>query len=145
MGNTGGSIPSTGTNLNWRRRGNIGIARAILYYSNLDYTVSIPLTDSQPYDLVVDIGSKLQRIQVKTVHGRDKYGSYEVGLRVNGGNTRVYTSKDFDNSACDILFVAIVGGDDYAIPTIEIDAKTTLGLGPKWSRYKILHGTYSVP
>lgn len=41
---------------------------AIAYYSKLGWTISIPVTDSQDYDLIVDTGTKLLKVQVKPLH-----------------------------------------------------------------------------
>lgn len=38
------------------------MAYAIAYYSKLGYTISIPLTDSQDYDLIVDTGTDLLKV-----------------------------------------------------------------------------------
>lgn len=38
------------------------MAYAIAYYSKLGWTISIPLTDTQDYDLIVDTGSTLLKV-----------------------------------------------------------------------------------
>lgn len=38
---------------------------AIAYFSTNGYTVSIPLNDTQDYDLIVEKNGILQRVQVK--------------------------------------------------------------------------------
>ena len=38
--------------INSKRQGNIGIGAAIAWFTVHGYTVSIPLTDSQDYDLI---------------------------------------------------------------------------------------------
>ncbi len=48
---------------NSKKQGDIGLGAAIAYFTFKGFTVSIPLTDSQDYDLVVDDGHKLSRIQ----------------------------------------------------------------------------------
>lgn len=52
------------------------MAYAIAYYSELGYTVSIPLTDTQDYDLIADTGNTLLKVQVKTTTCLNKSGNY---------------------------------------------------------------------
>lgn len=42
-------------------QGNVGIAAAILYFTKQGCTVSVPLNDSQDYDLVVDLNNELKK------------------------------------------------------------------------------------
>ena len=68
---------------NSKKQGDVGLAYAIAYYASQGFTVSFPLTASQDYDLVVDNGRKLQRVQVKTTTYQ-RGACYEVNLRVSG-------------------------------------------------------------
>ena len=43
--------------INSKKQGDIGMCYAMAYYAKLEWTVSIPVTDSQDYDLVVDNGT----------------------------------------------------------------------------------------
>ena len=51
---------------NPRRQGNAGLGIAIAYFSRVGAEVAIPLTDTQRYDLIIENGSGLERVQVKT-------------------------------------------------------------------------------
>ena len=51
---------------NTKKQGDVGLGAAIAFFSNLGYTVATPLTDSQNYDLVVDMDEGLKKVQVKT-------------------------------------------------------------------------------
>lgn len=53
---------------NSKLQGNVGMA----FYSKLGRIVSIPMTDSQDYDLLVDNGENILKIQVKTTTQVDK-------------------------------------------------------------------------
>lgn len=79
------------------KQGNVGLA----YYSKLGYTISIPLTDSQDYDIIVDTGNTLLKVQVKTTTCRRDSGNYQLNLKVSGGN-RSGKVKTFDLNKCDI-------------------------------------------
>lgn len=45
--------------INSKKQGDIGMCYAMAYYAKLGWTVSVPVTDSQDYDLVVDNGTRL--------------------------------------------------------------------------------------
>lgn len=57
---------------NSRKQWDVWLWIAICCFAKLWYTVSIPLTDSQDYDLVVDFEWKLNKIQVKTTRYKKK-------------------------------------------------------------------------
>lgn len=122
--------------MNTKLQGNIGIGKAIAHFTELGYIVSIPLTDSQKYDLIVDIDSLLYRVQVKTT--TFKVGNvYQVLLKTNGGNKTRTTESLFDNSESDILFIWCDDGSMFSIPTLEISNTHTLNLGDKVVKYKL--------
>ena len=91
---------------------------AIRYFSS-NGTVSIPLTDSQDYDLIVDINDSLKRVQVKTTGQKNKE-FFKVTLCTKGGNKSRYNIKQFDNKKMDILYCLTSDGKEYIIPTSEI-------------------------
>lgn len=121
---------------NTKKQGDMGLGVAIGYFTSIGYTVGIPLTDSQDYDLIIDDGNHLGRVQVKTCSYKRK--SYEVNLSVKGGNrTSVGKLKKFDNTNCDYLFIVTEKLDKYLIPSQELVAKYNLVLGPKYKKYLI--------
>ena len=46
-------------------QGNIGLGRAIAYYTSKGVPVLIPLNDTQPYDLVVEKMENYKKYQLK--------------------------------------------------------------------------------
>jgi PD-(D/E)XK endonuclease len=127
---------------NSKKQGDFGLGRAISYYCSLGYTVSVPLTDSQNYDLIVENGS-LQRVQVKTTTHKPK-GRYVVNMRTMGGNQKEYWCKKLDKSSIEILFILTDENDIYIIPTSEIKAMSSICLGKIYDKYKILAGVPTV-
>lgn len=121
---------------NPRKQGDAGMGIAISWFTRNGYTVSIPITDSQEYDLVVDDGSGCLRVSVKTTTNK-RGNCYEVGLRTQGGNKTQFKVRNFDPASADLLFAACSNGDNYLIPFSAIEAKCSLGLGKKWSEYLI--------
>jgi len=124
--------------VNTKQKGNIGLGVAIAYFTNRLLTVSIPINDSQPYDLVVEFEDKsLQKIQVKTTSFVSQYGIPSVGLRSTGGNQSRNYAKYFDKNSCDYIFVYVLNtNNSYLIPSCECN-KNTINLGTKFEKFKI--------
>lgn len=119
---------------NTKKQGDMGLGAAIFYFTNLGQTVSVPLTDSQDYDLIADFDDSLQKIQIKTCNFKRKY--YEVNLSVKGGNrSSIGHIKKFNKLNCDYLFIIVNHFDKYLIPTKELEPKFNLVLGPKYLKY----------
>ena len=117
-------------------RGNAGLALAIAYFGANDYTISIPLNDTQDYDLIVDKNDILYKVQVKfTCHMAD--GSYKVSLKSGGGTTGKIYKRVVDTNV-DILFVVCEDQTLYLIPKSEITATSAILLGKKNSKYKVI-------
>lgn len=81
-----------------QRKGDIGVTQAIAKFTALGYNVSIPITESAPYDLIVEKGGKLKKVQVK-------YSSkVDVDLRRIHSNSKGYVVKQYGKTF-DWLFV----------------------------------------
>jgi hypothetical protein len=122
---------------NPREQGLIGLTDAVGWFGARGWSVSLPLIDSQSYDLIVDDGSELRRVQVKTTTALSRSGSYYVTICTNGGNQSYHTRKPFDAGSCDLLYVLTDGGSRYLIPSTEITARTALTLGRRMERYRV--------
>jgi len=112
---------------------------AIAWFSICGNTVALPLTDSQSYDLVVDVGKGLKRVQVKTTGHLDRGEGtpYSVQLCTKGGNKSSSKVKKFCKEDSDYLFILTKAGDLYFIPTEIIKAEFTLSLSSKYDEYKV--------
>lgn len=121
--------------LNSRREiGNAGLAMAIAYFGANGIIVSIPLNDTQDYDLVVDYGGKLKTVQVKATNNLTEAGTYAVSLKTVSGTTRkVY--KTVKDTKVDSLFCLCGDGTMYLIPIDKVDNKSTINLGKVKSKY----------
>lgn len=127
---------------NSRKQGDHGLGAAIAYFASIGWCVNIPLTDSQPYDLIVDDGANLLKVQVKTAtHKRDNY--FQAYIKTCGGNQSFSTVKYFDSTLVDYLFILTTNNEKYLIPTYKITAKTHLQLGPKYKNYLIQNASVS--
>ena len=125
---------------NTKKQGDVGLGGCISHFCNLGYTVSIPLTDSQDYDLVVEFPELgLQKIQVKTTNSKSSGGKYIVGLRITGGNSKSnFVNKLNTEIFYDQLFILTSVGDKYLIPKDIIkNNKNSINLGENYLQYKI--------
>jgi hypothetical protein len=122
---------------NTKKQGDAGLGVAIAWFTTQGFGVSIPLTDSQDYDLVIDDGT-LKRVQVKTTTFKTEYGVYFVSLTVKGGNrTSAGLIKKFDKAKVDLLFVVTKDGESYLIPSGDVDTQT-LNLGEKYEKFRLV-------
>ena len=117
-----------------KQRGNAGLSLAIAYYGCNDYTVSIPLNDTQDYDLIVDKNGDLLKVQVKFVSYKDKYGAYQANLKSSGG-TKGAIYKTVKDTNIDIVFIVCSDKTLYEIPISEIENSSSLNLRKEPSRY----------
>jgi hypothetical protein len=91
-----------------KKLGDVGLGEAIRYFTGLKQTVLIPLTDSQDYDLVVDRGEKLVKVQVKyTSYKRN--GTYQTNIVVRGGTKGKITKMPKDIFFDDLFVLFILG------------------------------------
>ena len=102
-----------------KQRGNCGLGLAIAYYSTHGYTVSIPLNDTQDYDLLVDKNGKIDSIQVKYTSCKTKYGKYQVALKSCGG-TKGKTYKTVIETGVELIFILTEIREMYLIPKNQI-------------------------
>ncbi len=92
-----------------QRKGDIAVAQAIARFTKMGFDVSIPVTESASYDLVVDVGKKLNKVQVR-------YSSTkEVALRRIHSNSKGYVVKKTKPHAYDWLYIFKDTGEEYLI------------------------------
>jgi hypothetical protein len=77
--------------------GNLSLVKVMAACAAKNFIVSLPIGDGHPYDLIVDNGNQILKVQVKT--GRLIKGALNVHLRSNSGRwsknkkDRNYTGK----------------------------------------------------
>jgi hypothetical protein len=130
---------------NSRQQGDVGLTAAIYYFTLKGWDVCLPITDNQPYDLVVysdKVGFK--KVQVKTSNFQQgnmqsstglKY--YHVKIGSTHSNSQGTFSKHFNKNSVDYLFILTGDGQFWLIPTDELDPKSQIRLGPTYNKYKV--------
>lgn len=119
-----------------KERGNTGLGVAIAYFSSNGYTVSIPLNDTQDYDLVIEKNNVLETVQVKATGCKTKYNVYQVALKSCGG-TKGSTYKTLIDTEVDYLFIFTEEKKMYFIPCSKITNKSTLNLSNEYLKYEV--------
>ena len=102
----------------------------------IGYTVSIPLNDTQDYDLIVEKDGIIKTIQVKSTGCKTKYDRYQVPLKSCGG-TKGTTYKTYKDTKVDLLFILTSDKRMYLIPKENIINKSTINISDKISEYEI--------
>lgn len=128
---------------NSKKQGDVGLGAAIAYFTRMGLTVSLPLTDSQDYDIIVDVDGKLNRVQVKTTSYKNQHGTFVANISTKGGNRSFNTIKKFNHDKVDSLFVLTSEGDAYWIPVSAFACKNHIALSNRKTEFKI--ESYSLP
>lgn len=125
-GKTLGSTPSSPTSYlrrNTKTIGDYAELKAATYFSSQGFYVSRPLSDNAPYDLIVDDGMLLQKVQVKARSVKKNGVVLVERLACNNRYSRSYQEGDFD-----ILAVLCIDTDELALVPWEVLASNTHGL-----------------
>ena len=122
---------------NTKKQGDAGLGIAIGWFAGHGYTVCVPLTDSQEYDLIVDTDDKLLRVQLKTTTSIRK-GGWIVELRTRGGNrSGLGKVKHFDQGLVDALFVVTADGSKYFIPSEAVRGKSGILVKDNYKEFMV--------
>jgi len=87
------------------------------------FIVSKPFGDNAKYDVIIDDGNQLERIQIKSTSRKDKSGGMDCYscLVCSGRDSKeMYSKKDIDS----IVIYVIPENTWYKIPVEEINGKT---------------------
>ena len=123
---------------NNKEKGRAGMSMAIAYFGSNGYTVSIPLSDTQWYDLIVEKDGLFQTVQCKTTCNEDN----TIFLRSMGGSKGIEYDNVLDHPV-DLLFCLDNQQKLYLIPVEDIrnsGNKKSITISPKssWFKYQVL-------
>lgn len=122
--------------LNTVKQGTVGVGAAIYEFTKRDWCVSVPVNDIQPYDLVVDDGEGLKKVQVKTTQYK-RNNNYVVQLKSVRPNRTENNIRKFDNTEVDYLFILCEDEAKYLIPANTLMVSCTLNLCDKYEQYRV--------
>lgn len=129
--------------INRSQQGDLGEASAIDWLTRQGATVFAPLGHSPDADLIAELNGVLLRIQVKTTTQvtttPDGHVRFPVMIATCGGNQSWSgTTKKFDPTRFDFLFVVAGNGRRWFMPAGEIKARRSVQLGsPRYSEFEI--------
>ena len=106
-----------------KQQGDTAELKFMLLNHELGYTVSKPFGDNSKYDLIVQIGSELQRVQVKSTRRKDtssRMDCYSCIVCSGSKNKQSYSEKDIDY----IAIYVIPENAWYKIPIKKIRGKS---------------------
>lgn len=122
---------------NNKDKGRAGLSLAIAYFGSNGYTVSLPLNDTQDYDLIVDKDDVLSKVQVKFTGYKTDADVYQCALKSTSGTTRKMYST-VKNTSVHLLFVACDDMSLYVIPKEDINNSSTINLNKAYEKYKVI-------
>jgi hypothetical protein len=105
---------------------------ALAWFQVRGHHPSVPV-DHRPYDLIVEMGGKLRRVQVKTCIRPE--GEVVVAPRVSG-MSKVGPRVPYDPADVDMFFVVDGAATIYLIPGEAIYGKIVISL-PKYGKYRV--------
>ena len=121
-----------------KEKGDIAASHAIHYFMTNGYEVCLPIGDKRPYDLVVEQGGILQRVQVKYAGWYVGDKKYKAALRTMGGNQSFHTSKKYEETDFDLLFIYVANGRKFLIPWKHLTNRNSVTIETsKFAKYEI--------
>lgn len=124
--------------INSNTKSGVGLAAAIAYFTSKSWQVLLPVIPGGKYDLVVDDGRRLLKIQCKYTTTTEPSGAYVVPLRTYGGWKHKHIKYSYKKGDFDLLFATCGNGDRYLIPAkLILVLNSTICVGDKYKRYKV--------
>lgn len=109
---------------------------AMSYFTKNGYLVSKPIINSTYYDFIVDDGSVLKKVEVKSSTFKAPSGNYTVSLRTNGGNRSQDTEKKrIDENKCDYVFIYTDDGSEYLFESSILHGKNSITVNKDMKEY----------
>jgi hypothetical protein len=115
-----------------KQRGELAEMGFMFKAAGLGFGVAKPCGDSERYDFILDSGTRLWRVQVKSTYVARSH-SYSVSAKgCSGGKGKAYTAEQID-----ILVAYIVAEDAwYVVPIAAFAPRTGLKLFPSGCKRK---------
>jgi penicillin-binding protein-related factor A (putative recombinase) len=111
-----------------KQKGKAGLSMAIGYFGSNGYNVSIPLNDTQDYDLVIEKSGIFQSVQCKATGSKDGIIDFR-----NTGGTEGGVYGNALNTSIDLFFCLKDDKTMYLIPRKDIPNQKQIQLRNKKS------------
>ncbi len=134
--------------LSSKLQGDSSESAAIFYYTMKGYVVSKPISHSSRYDIIVDDGKSISRVECKSSRCKGNQKSYQVSLVTNGGNQSGNRQvKRICGEKTDIVFIMDGDGNVYEIPASEVSGRKTVNVNNEipWYRGNMAIGMSGQP
>lgn len=120
-------------------KGNIALGRCIQYFTSIGCTVLLPLNDAQDYDIAIDNGNTIDRIQVKYTSQKGDSGYYHCKLYTCGHKDSDGKSYEKPTSydKIDYFWFTNELKEDWLIPIGELLDMRTITLNKSREKFKI--------
>lgn len=106
--------------INRKQIGRIGLSMAINYFTCQGYTISLPINDTQWYDLVVEKDGKFETVQCKATNTEEG----AIDFRSTGGTKGTVYDNLLNHSELDWLFCVDKDYNMWLIPMRDISTLT---------------------
>ena len=120
-----------------KEKGRAGLSAAIAYFGMNGYTVSIPLNDTQDYDIVVEKENVFYKVQCRSTGAKSQSGHYKVKLDSWGGMNGGTKYGTIKSSSAHLLFVLTENKEMYVIPVTNITTNSSLTLNYDYKKYQV--------
>ena len=110
--------------INRKQIGRIGLSMAINYFTCQGYTVSLPMNDTQWYDLVIEKDGKFETVQCKATQTQTD----DINFRSTGGTNGGVYDNLLNHSELDYLFCVNKDLNMWLIPIKDITTKNSIRL-----------------
>ena len=110
--------------INRKQIGRIGLSMAINYFTCQGYTVSLPMNDTQWYDLVIEKDGRFETVQCKAT----QTATDEIDFRSTGGTCGKTYDNLLNHSELDYLFCVNKDFNMWLIPIKDITTKKSIRL-----------------
>ena len=102
--------------INRKNIGRIGLSMAINYFTIQGYTVSLPMNDTQWYDLIIEKNGKFETVQCKATQTENS----EISLRNMGGTKGTIYDNVINHFELDYLFCVNKDFQMWCIPMKDL-------------------------
>lgn len=102
--------------INRKQIGRIGLSMAINYFTIQGYTVSLPMNDTQWYDLIIEKNGQFETVQCKATQTENS----EISLRNTGGTKGIEYDNVTNHFELDYLFCVDKNLSMWCIPVKDI-------------------------